>query len=147
MTDEDPRPRPAPDVTEAGVPAIDEIAEEMIQTGDVMEGEAPPLDRPQGAEEYGTTSAEQQRPETLQDRVAREEPGLSDPAESQAAFLTGPDTAGGSLDQDTDVVGDEETEVHDTPSAEEAALRITEDLPGATGDASPGYLDEEGPTA
>ena len=147
MAEQDPRPRPAPDVTEAGVPAIDEVPEEMIRTGDIMEGEIPPLDRPQGAEEYGTTKAEQQRPETFAERKRREEPDGFVAADPQAVAVAGPDAPGGILDADTSLLGDDESEVLDTPSPEESALRVTDDLPGATDDASPGYLEEEGPTA
>lgn len=143
MTDEDPRPRPAPGITEAGVPAIDEIPEEVIRTGDTMEGEIPPLDHPQGAEEYGTTSLEQQNPETLEDRLAREEPDVAASPDLGAPVVAGPDTSGTMLDPDTDLVADDEALLDDTLAPEEAALRLTEDLPGATTDASPGYLEED----
>jgi len=141
MADEDPLPRPAPDITEAGIPAIDEVPEEVVLTGDTMEGELPPLDHPQGVEEYGITAAEQQRPESLADRVAREQPEVSATGDGGVSPLTPPDSAAGMLDPDADLLGEEDAQVEDTPAPEEAALRLTEDLPGATDDASPGYLD------
>ena len=142
MSDQDPRPRPAPDVVEAGIPATEEIPDEMIRTGDAMEGELPPLEHPQGVEEYGTTAVEQQRPESLEDRVAREQPDLVGADVAEVSPLVPPDTAGGLRDPDSDLLGDEEDLLDDTLAPEEAALRLTEDLPGATDDASPGYLDE-----
>jgi hypothetical protein len=142
MANEDPLPRPTPDITEAGIPAIDEVPEETIRTGDTMEGELPPLEHPQGVEEYGITAAEQQRPETLEDRVAREQPDALAPADADMSPLTPPDSAAGILDPDADLLGEEEAQVEDTPAPEEAALRLTEDLPGATDSAGPGYLDE-----
>ena len=142
MANEEQLPRPAPDVTEAGVPAVDEVPEEMMRTGEMPEGEMPPLEHPQGVEEYGTTAAEERRPEPIQDRVIREEPDVTAPTGAGVGPVVAPDTAGGVLDPDTDMMGDEETMVDDTVAPEEAALRQTEDLPGATYDATPGYLDE-----
>ncbi len=139
MTEQD-LPRPAP--TEAGVPAIDEVGDEILATGDAMEGELPPLEHPQGVEEHGITAAEQQRPESLDHRLAREEPDVAAPADVGSGPVPGPDTAGGVLDPLTDLLGDEEAEPGDTLAPEEAALRLTQDLPGATEDASPGYLEE-----
>ncbi len=142
MADEDPLPRPAPDITEAGIPAIDEVPEEMIRTGDTMEGELPPLEHPQGVEEYGITAAEQQRPESVADRAAREQPEVPEPADAGTSPLTPPGSAAGMLDPDADLLGEEGAQVEDALAPEEAALRVTEDLPGGTDDASPGYLDE-----
>jgi len=141
MANEDPLPRPAPDITEAGIPAIDEVPEEMIRTGDTMEGELPPLEHPQGVEEYGITAAEQRRPESLEDRVAREQPDVLGGAGAGVSPLTPPDSAAGTLDPDADLLGEEEAQVEDTLAPEEAALHLTEDLPGATDNAGPGYLD------
>lgn len=142
MANEEQSPRPAPDIIEPGVPAVDEVPEEMLRTGEMPEGEVPPLEHPQGVEEYGTVAAEERRPETLEDRLAREEPDVTAPAGAGVGPVVEPDTAGGVLDPDTDVVGDEDTMVDDTLAPEEAALRQTEDLPGATYDATPGYIEE-----
>ncbi|MDP8992269.1 MAG: hypothetical protein M3N31_04345 [Actinomycetota bacterium] len=142
MADEDPLPRPASDVTEAGVPAVDEVPDEMVRTGDIQESEAPPLERPQGVEEYGTTAAEQQQPETVQDRLAREQPEAGAPVEAGMGSVAVPETPGGVLDPHTDVVGDEDPLPEDTLAPEETALRQTDDLPGATDEPTPGYLEE-----
>ncbi len=142
MANEEQSPRPAPDIVEAGIPAVDEVPEEMVATGEMPEGEIPPLEHPQGVEEYGTTTAEERRPEPIHDRVAREEPDVTVPGGAGVGPVVEPDTPGGVLDPHTDVVGDEETMVDDTLAPEEAALRQTEDLPGATYDATPGYTEE-----
>jgi hypothetical protein len=151
MADDQQPVRPAPDVTESGVPAVDEVPEEMVRTGDIGEGEMPPLEHAQGAEEWGTTAAEQQRPETLEERLMREEPDLF---EREAAGLdaevptgvrpfAGPDSPGGLVDPDSDLVADEDALPEDTLAPEEAAVRPTEDLPGATFEATPGYVEED----
>lgn len=142
MANEEQSPRPAPDIIEPGVPAVDEVPEEMLRTGEMPEGEVPPLEHPQGVEEYGTVAAEERRPETLQDRLGREEPDVVPAAGAGVGPVVAPDTAGGVLDPDTDVVADEDTMIDDTVAPEEAALRQTDDLPGATYDATPGYIEE-----
>ena len=142
MVDEEQLPRPAPDVTEAGIPAVDEVPEEMVLTGDTMEGEMPPLEHPQGVEEYGTTALEERQPESLEDRLAREQPEVGGGVDAALGPVAQPDAGYAMLDPDSDLVGDEETGLDDTPAPEEAALRATEDLPGATDNADPGYLEE-----
>src|SRR5215211_1257396 len=56
MSDRLNLPRPAPEVTEDGIPSIEEIPADVLLTGDPLEGELPPLDRPQAAKDWGTTS-------------------------------------------------------------------------------------------
>lgn len=142
MANDDQLGRPAPDVSEPGVPAIEEVGEEILATGDIKEGEMPPLDHPQGVEEYGTTAVEERQPESLEDRLAREQPDVEAPAQAAMRPVAPPDSAPGLVDPDSDLLGDEDTLDEDTLAPEEAALRQTEDLPGATYDRSPGYLEE-----
>jgi hypothetical protein len=67
-----------------------------------------PPDRPLGAEEYGTTAAEERWDEPLEERLAREEPDVP-------AAGDGPPLA----DEP-----DDPTEPVETPPAEEAALHV-----------------------
>jgi len=46
MSDRLHLPRPAPEVSEDGVSSIEEIPKDVLLTGDPLEGDLPPLDRP-----------------------------------------------------------------------------------------------------
>jgi hypothetical protein len=148
MVDRRNLPRPAPEVSEEGVPATSEINEELLLTGDPLEGELPPLDRPQGATTWGTTAAEQLAAEPLDVRLAREvpEPGLeeigwgADDVGADSQFLE-PGAAGGLDDDEADVIGEMEAGLGDTLSAEEAAMRVVDEPPGMNYDPDPGYVD------
>src|SRR2546421_7226694 len=70
--DRDDLPRPAPDVIEDGIPATEEVPEELLRTGEVSEGPVPPLDRPQAVDEWGVTPREQELGEPLDVRLRRE---------------------------------------------------------------------------
>jgi hypothetical protein len=149
MVDRQNLPRPAPELTEAGVPAIDEIPEDVLLTGDPLEGELPPLDRPQAATDWGTTSAEQLQDEPLAVRLRREEPevgagdayldGLDDDAEADRQFLE-PGGESGLTDDEADLVGEADAGFGDTLSAEEAAMRVVDEPGGMNYDPDPGYL-------
>ena len=58
MSDRQNLPRPAPELSEDGIPAIQEIPDDILRTGDPLEGELPPLDRPQAVTDWGTTASE-----------------------------------------------------------------------------------------
>ena len=143
MVDRQNLPRPAPELTEDGVPAIDEIPADVLLTGDPLEGELPPLDRPQGATDWGTTAAEQLADEPLDVRLAREEPevGTAD-FHADAQFLE-PGADGGLMDDEADVLGEADAGLQDTLSAEESAMRIVDEPPGMNYDPDPGYIDRE----
>ncbi|MGH9264659.1 MAG: hypothetical protein ACRD1D_08200, partial [Acidimicrobiales bacterium] len=87
MVDRQNLPRPAPEVTEDGVPSMDEIPEDLLVTGDPVEGEMPPLDRPQAVKDWGTTTSEPLAQEPMDVRVSREQPDVgaagSDDADRQ----------------------------------------------------------------
>src|SRR2546421_11917180 len=72
--DRDDLPRPAPDVIEDGIPATEEVPEELLRPGKVAEGPVPPLDRPQAVDEWGVTPREQELGEPLDVRLRRERP-------------------------------------------------------------------------
>ncbi len=143
MVDRQNLPRPAPEVTEDGVPAITEIPEDVLLTGDPLEGELPPLDRPQAATDWGTTAAEQLGPEPLDVRLAREEPevGLAEIGADRQFLEPGADA--GLADDEPDAVGEADAGLEDTLTAEEAAMRVVEEPPGLNYDPDPGYVDTE----
>ena len=112
--------RPAPDLVEDGIPAT--VDDPPHLSTEAVEGEPPPLDFPQGVEDWGTTKAEERLGESVRMRAAREEPDVLDQSEADEDAVTG---IAGAL------------------SAEEAALHV-EDEPGALGMSfapDPGYLD------
>jgi hypothetical protein len=134
-------PRPAPDVIEDGVPATEEVPEELLRTGEVSEGPLPPLDHPQAVDEWGTTAAEELRGEPLDLRLAREEPDGPDTVVEVVRPLYQPG-AEYWIDDETAEVGDFDALREDTPSAEELAVHVVDEPPGITYDDSPGYLEE-----
>ncbi len=123
MSDPIQPPRPAPDEVEAGIPSAQDIPEGVLRTGDPVEGDMPPLDDPQGVEDWGVTAAEHQGDEPLSVRAEREEPDVLDELDEEAG--------GG----DSGRVG--------TMSAEEAAMRVEEEPAGMNYDPDPGYLTED----
>ncbi len=124
MSDPIQPPRPAPDEVEAGIPSAQDIPEGVLRTGDPVEGDMPPLDEPQGVDEWGITAAEQQGAEPLAVRAEREEPDVLD-----ELYDSGDGGGGGGR--------------VDTLSAEEAAMRVEEEPAGLNYDPDPGYLSED----
>jgi hypothetical protein len=117
MVDRRNLPRPAPEVSEDGVPATSEINEELA---------AEPLD----------VRLAREVPE----------PGLeeigwgADDVGADSQFLE-PGAAGGLDDDEADVIGEMEAGLGDTLSAEEAAMRVVDEPPGMNYDPDPGYVD------
>jgi hypothetical protein len=122
MSDPNSAPRPAPDEVEAGVPAVEDLPEGQLRTGDPLEGEMPPLEDPQAVEDWGLTAAEQQGAEPLSLRVQREEPDVLEELSALDEADTGPTG---------------------TLSPEEAAMRVEEEPAGMNYDPDPGYLSED----
>jgi hypothetical protein len=95
-------PRPAGDIVEDGVPATEEVRDEILRTGDVGVADMPMPDRPLGADQWGITDMEQRSGEPLDRRLAHERPEGRDIA----------------LDDGL---------VDDTLSAEEAAMHVVDE--------------------
>jgi len=95
-------PRPAGDIVEDGVPATEEVRDEILRTGETGMADMPMPDRPLGADQWGITDMEQRRGEPLDRRVAQERP------------------------EGRDVAFDDGL-VDDTLSAEEAAMHVVDD--------------------
>ncbi|HVL04955.1 MAG TPA: hypothetical protein VM388_03150 [Acidimicrobiales bacterium] len=143
MSDRQNLPRPAPEVTEDGVPSIEEIPEDVLLTGDPVEGELPPLDHPQGVTDWGTTASEQLASEPMEVRARREVPDV----EAADAYLDRqilePGADGGLGDDEADSLGEVDMGLDDTLSAEEAAMQVVDEPPGMNYDPDPGYVDYE----
>jgi hypothetical protein len=143
MSDRQDLPRPAPEVTEDGIPSTSEIPEDVLLTGDPVEGDMPPLDRPQAVKDWGTTASEQLASEPMEVRVAREVPDV----EAADAYLDRqvlePGADGGLGDDEADSVGEVDIGLEDTLSAEEAAMQVVDEPPGMNYDPDPGYVDYE----
>lgn len=143
MSDRQNLPRPAPEVVEAGVPATDEIPEDVLMTGDPLEGELPPLDRPQAVTDWGTTASEQLASEPLDVRVAREEPDFETADVYADRQFLEPGAEGGLADDEADVLGEADAGLEDSLSAEESAMRVVDEPPGMNYDPDPGYIDRD----
>jgi hypothetical protein len=99
MTERD-LPRPAGDVVDDGVPATEEVRDEVLRTGDAGVADMPMPDRPLGADQWGITEMEERMGESLDRRLAREVPDAPPGADAGR---------------------------YDTMSAEEAAMHIVEE--------------------
>ena len=95
-------PRPSGDVVEDGVPATEEVRDELLRTGDTGVADMPIPDEPLGADSWGVTEFEERHGEPLGLRLGRE------------------------LPDGQDVAGDDGAP-YDSLSAEEAAMHIVED--------------------
>jgi uncharacterized protein DUF5709 len=132
---------------EEGIPELEDQPVGKVLSGETPDGPAPPRDYPLGAEEFGTTAAEDAMGETLAQRVAREVPdvpvgeGLDDDDESLAGRLVQPDLGVVDVDDTAEEVGEAVPDVGGL-SAEEAAMRVERD-PGGLGGGWPGYLQDE----
>lgn len=143
MVDRQNLPRPAPELSEDGVPAIEEIPEDVLLTGDPLDGELPPLDFAQAVTGWGTTASEQLASEPLEVRLAREEPDFETADEYADRQFLEPGAEFGLGDDEADSIGEVDTGMEDTLSAEEAAMRIVDEPPGMNYDPDPGYLDQD----
>lgn len=133
--------RPAPDLADDGVPATEEVRDELLHTGDPGVGGMPAPDRPWGSREWGTTEFEQRQGEPLDGRLRREVPDR--PAHAGGGRLLEPGADDGRRDVEADAVGEFDLSHSDSLSPEEAAMTVRDDPGGLTSDAGPGYLDDE----
>jgi hypothetical protein len=131
---------------EEGNPELEDQPVGKVLSGETPEGVVPPRDYPLGAEEFGTTPAEDAMGESLAQRVAREVPdvpageGLDDGDEPLAGRLVQPDL-GGDVDDTPEEVGDAVPDVGGL-SAEEEAMHVERE-PGGLGGGWPGYVQDE----
>jgi hypothetical protein len=115
-----------------GIPDLDGPLPGKVITGDPQEGLTPPRDAPVAALGYGTTAYEEEVGESLDRKLRREQPDLTedevfddDEAEDTVGRLIdeGDDLSDGYvLDDEKDAVADNEDADPATVSAEEAAV-------------------------
>jgi hypothetical protein len=112
---------------EEGVPDLEGPLPEKVATGDPQEGVSPPNEEPQASVDFGTTPAEERQGESLDDRLAREEPDrgpgrtLPQPDQVQVA-----DPQGTRDDNEKDLIADA-APVDGALDPEEQALRVEEE--------------------
>ncbi|MGH9012195.1 MAG: hypothetical protein ACRDYF_20485 [Acidimicrobiia bacterium] len=82
-------PRPSGDVVDDGVPATEEVRDEVLRTGDAGVADMPMPDRPLAADDWGITDMEESSGEPLDVRLARERPDGRDRSRDES---TGSDT-------------------------------------------------------
>lgn len=131
---------------EEGIPELEDQPVGKILSGETPEGVVPPRDHPLGAEEFGTTAAEERAGETFAQRAAREVPDLGlDQGVGDDQPLGGrivqPDSGIVDVDDTPEELGDVAPDVGGL-SAEEEAMRVERD-PGGLGAGWPGYLQDE----
>ena len=127
MTERD-LPRPAGDVVEDGVPATEEVRDEVLRTGDAGVADMPMPDRPLGADEWGITEFEERSGEPLGLRLSRETPddaGRFNTGEGRRFSEPGADADYDDIE--ADAVADPDANRYDTLSAEEAAMHIVDE--------------------
>lgn len=100
-----------------------------------------PPDRASGAEEETMTAAGQRAGESLDERLAEERGSRSDGEGGDGdRELLGRDEP----DHEPEMLGELSPEAGSDASAEDRAVRIRSDAPGATDDADDGYVAEDG---
>jgi hypothetical protein len=129
MTERD-LPRPAGDVVEDGVPATEEVRDEILRTGDAGVADMPMPDQPLGADDWGITEFEERSGEPLDVRLAREVPddaGRFNTDEGRRFSEPGADVDYDDIE--AAAIADGDSGRYDTVSAEEAAMHIEEQRP------------------
>ena len=130
---------------EEGIPDLEGPLPGKAATGDGQEGVPPPSEVPASLD-FGTTLSEQREGESLDRRVSRElsdvDAELEDPEEDPDALeaILVEDDEGTRPDTDADLAASAVDAGTSGTSAEEAAVQIDDEAPGATDDADPGYV-------
>jgi hypothetical protein len=128
---------------EEGIPDLQGPLPEKEATGDPQEGGAPPSEVPASLD-YGTTAREEHDREPLDRRLTRELPDVRDPSEDvgdHGGVVLIEEDEGAATDNDADMAARGADPGLEGLSAEESAVRIEAEAPGATTDDDPGYVD------
>ena len=120
-------PRPAGDTVEDGVPATEEVRDEILRTGDAGVADMPMPDRLMGADQWGTTEFEERHGEPLSVRVRHEVPDVADGRGDGGARISEPGADDDYADLEADSVADADPARYDTLSAEEAAMHVVDE--------------------
>jgi hypothetical protein len=100
-------------------------------------------DEARGAEDMGTTAAEQREGQPLDERLTEEEPERRSSERRDAGRLV--EEEAGLVDEEQDQVAEEAEEDKEDRSAEESAVRIEEEPGGTTGGPDRYTEEAEGP--
>jgi hypothetical protein len=140
----DARPGEEPQPEDEGIPDHEGPLPSKVRTGDQQDGMIPPGDQPRGADEFGTTAAEQLRGETLTERLAEEEPNRPLPGTERDDPGQLTERGDAETDDEAELVA---SEFEDTAgeSAEEDAVRAVPEgeVPGAYDAPDDDYVAEE----
>jgi hypothetical protein len=139
-----PDPDDAAALDEDGIPDLAGPLPEKAATGDPQEGVPPPSDRPVSFD-WGVTQAEDDFGEPVSVRVSRERPDIGAGGELRAdedQIVLLDDADDGIEDREKDLVAGVSTD-EPSLSAEEAALHVVDDAPGAVDRETDSYLDPE----
>lgn len=120
-------PRPAGDVVEDGIPATEEVRDEVLRTGDTGLADMPMPDRPMGVEAWGTTGFEERSGEPLGTRLAHELPDVGEAGFDAGERFLEPGADTGFDDLEADSIGEVDHGRYDTLSAEEAAMHVVDE--------------------
>jgi hypothetical protein len=121
-------PRPSGDVVEDGVPATEEVRDEVLETGDAGGvGDMPMPDRPMGADQWGTTDFEERHGEPIGIRVTHETADVGDRFGEDGARITEPGGDADYADLEAESIADDDPARYDTLSAEEAAMHVVDE--------------------
>lgn len=123
MAREHETPQQGPSPEEEGIPDLEESLPAKRRTGDAQEGEMLPGEKPKGAEQHGTTAAEQREGLSQDERLAQEQPDRPPSgSEDDVGRLVEPTERG--IDREPQEVAEESGD-DEAPSAEEDAVRET----------------------
>ena len=129
---------------EEGIPDLEGPLPQKAATGDPQEGLPPPSQKPHSFQ-HGVTDAEQREGESIATRVAHEHPDFDEPyavrADDERVVLID-DTEDGIEDREKDLVAGASTD-EPSLSAEEAAVHVVDEPPGAVDREDDGYLEPE----
>lgn len=133
MADHDEVQDPGEELADEGIPPVEGQIPTMVFSGDTNDGVLPPRTFPLAVEDWGTTAAEQREGESVERRAAREMPEHERP-NIHAGRLVEPGAGEDGVDGDVEKQEIATTAGYDDGgySAEEQAMRITEDPPGLT---------------
>jgi hypothetical protein len=120
-------PRPAGDVVEDGVPATEEVRDEILRTGDTGVADMPMPDRPMGVDAWGTTDLEERSGEPLGSRLAHEVPDVGEAGYDDGERFLEPGAETDYADLEADSIGEVDHGRYDTLSAEEAAMHVVDE--------------------
>lgn len=115
----------SPSLDDEGMPDLEGPLPEKAATGDPQEGLAPPGDAPRASVDFGTTAEEQRHGESLDLRIARENPDTPATEDPEVPLLAGDPVLDDREEQlvDIDLQGDPAL----GRSAEEEAVHVVDE--------------------